>query len=150
MLFSDRIHDWRFNCKICLPQKERPSGPCSKRRGELIIRARTFWNLTVPLNPNYNNPDVELLMPMLDQSNFNIIKNTLFDRKELHWALVYYVAEFILFVSKSVLEILLIMSKHFEGVLSWIFGNDLPFNEHAHYHFHYLALKRILSVSEVF
>ena len=150
MLFTDKLHDWRFNCKICLPQKERAGGQCSKRRSELIIRARTFWNLTVPLNPNYSNPDVELLMPMLDQSRFNIIKNTLFDRKGLHWARVYYVAEFMLFVSKSVLEILLIMSKHFEGLLSWIFGNDIPFNDRASYHFDYLALKRILSVSEVF
>ena len=88
-------------------------------------------------------------MPMLDQSHFNIIKNTLLDRKELHWALVYYVAEFILFASKSVLQILVIVWKHVEGVLNWIFGNDI-FNDRAYYHLDYLALKRILSVSEVF
>ena len=80
-IFSERIHDWRFKCKICLPQKEKAEGDCAKRRSELISREREFWNLTIPLNPNNPNPDDELLMPLLDQSNPNVIIKTLFDKR---------------------------------------------------------------------
>ena len=149
-IFSERIHDWRFKCKICLPQKEKAEGDCAKRRSELISREREFWNLTIPLNPNNPNPDDDLLMPLLAQSKFNVIKNTLFDKKEFYWAQVYYVAQFALKVSKAVLEILVTLSKCTEKVSSWIFGKDIPFNDRGYYNFHYMSLKRVLRVSKVY
>lgn len=149
-IFSERIHDWRFKCKICLPQKEKAEGDCAKRRSELISREREFWNLTIPLNPNNPNPDDDLLMPLLAQSKFNVIKNTLFDKKEFYWAQVYYVAQFALKVSKAVLEILVTLSKCTETVSSWIFGKDIPFNDRGYYNFHYMSLKRVLRVSKVY
>ena len=149
-IFSERIHDWRFKCKICLPQKEKAEGECAKRRSELISREREFWNLTIPLNPNNPNPDDDLLMPLLAQSKFNVIKNTLFDKKEFYWARVYYVAQVALKVSKAVLEILVTLSKYTETVSSWIFGKYIPFNDRGYYNFHYMSLKGVLRVSKVY
>ena len=149
-IFSERIHDWRFKCKICLPQKEKAEGDCAKRRSELISREREFWNLTIPLNPNNPNPDDELLMPLLDQSNPNVIIKTLFDKKEFYWARVYYVAQFALTASTYVLELLVRLSKYTEKVSSWIFGKYIPFNDRGYYNFHYMSLKRVLRVSKVY
>ena len=133
-----------------MPQKEKTDGHCAKRRSELISREREFWNLTIPLNPNSPNPDDELLMPVLDQSNFNVIKNILFDEKEFYWARVYYTAQFALAVSKAVLEGLVTLSKYTERVSSWVFGKYIPFNDRGYYNFHYMSLKRVLSVSKVY
>ena len=149
-IFSERIHDWRFKCKICLPQKEKAEGDCAKRRSELISREREFWNLTIPLNPNNPNPDDELLMPLLDQSNPNVIIKTLFDKKEFYWARVYYVAQFALTAATYVLELLVRLSKYTEKVSSWIFGKYIPFNDRGYYNFHYMSLKRVLRVSKVY
>ena len=149
-IFSERIHDWRFKCKICLPQKEKAEGDCAKRRSELISREREFWNLTIPLNPNNPNPDDELLMPLLNQSNPNVILKTLIDKKEFYWARVYYVAQFALTASTYVLELLVRLSKYTEKVSSWIFGKYIPFNDRGYYNFHYMSLKRVLRVSKVY